>query len=97
MVGAELFDDTKQALQIASGYTAQITFPIPGPLAATAPANIPLWYFDETNGMWKEQGNAQVQGGNYVGNVSHFSFWNCDYPATLVQLEAIVKTPMVHL
>lgn len=91
MVGAELFDDTKQALQIASGYTAQITFPIPGPLATTAPANIPLWYFDETNGMWKEQGNAQVQGGNYVGNVSHFSFWNCDYPATLVQLEAIVK------
>ena len=96
MVGAELFDDTKQALQIASGYTAQITFPIPGPLAAIAPANIPLWYFDETNGMWKEQGNAQVQGGNYVGNVSHFSFWNCDVPANAVYLTIHVQDQNNH-
>lgn len=92
MVGAELFDDNNQALQIAAGGKAQISFPLPAALSATAPASIPLWYFDETNGMWKEQGTAQIQGGNYVGNVSHFSFWNCDQPIEMVRFEATVKS-----
>jgi hypothetical protein len=91
MIGAELYDDNNQALQIASGYNAQITFPIPSSLSSNAPTTIPLWHFDGTTGMWKEEGFAQKQGNEYVGSVSHFSFWNCDVPGNFIQFEATFK------
>ena len=100
MIGAELYDDNNQALQIAPGNNAQITFPIPASLSSNAPTTIPLWHFDGTTGMWKEEGFAQKQGNEYVGSVSHFSFWNCDVPSNFVQFEATFKnangTPLVN-
>ncbi|MBK8702798.1 MAG: carboxypeptidase regulatory-like domain-containing protein [Saprospiraceae bacterium] len=57
-----------------------------------APATIPLWYFDENAGLWREEGSATRQGDNYVGSVSHFSFWNCDYPFPLVNIEGQLLT-----
>mgnify|MGYP002360886137 CR=1 FL=1 len=93
MVAAELFDDNNQALQIAQGSTATITFPITASLGVNAPNSIPLWYFDESSGMWKEQGSAQKQGNNYVGEVTHFSFWNCDVPSNFIHFEATFKNP----
>ena len=85
MVAVELKGDQGQSLQIASGKKATLTFPIPSSLSTTAPASIPLWYFDESNGLWKEEGSATKVGNNYVGDVSHFSFWNCDVPSNFVQ------------
>jgi hypothetical protein len=85
MVAVELKGDQGQALQIASGKKATLTFPIPSSLSSTAPASIPLWYFDESNGLWKEEGSATKVGNNYVGDVTHFSFWNCDVPSNFVQ------------
>jgi len=67
-------------LQIATGKKATLTLSIPSSLTATAPATIPLWYFDETKGLWKEEGSATKTGNTYVGDVSHFSYWNCDFP-----------------
>ncbi len=100
MIGAELYDDNNQALQIASGNNAQITFPIPASLSSNAPTTIPLWHFDGTTGMWKEEGFAQKQGNEYVGSVSHFTFWNCDVPSNFVQFEATIKntngTPLTN-
>lgn len=101
MIGAELYDDNNQALQIAPGNNAQITFPIPASLSSNAPTTIPLWHFDGTTGMWKEEGFAQKQGSEYVGSVSHFSFWNCDVPGNFVQFEATFKntngTPLTNV
>ena len=85
MVAVELTGDQGQPLQIASGKKATLTFPIPSSLSTTAPASIPLWYFDESNGLWKEEGSATKVGNNYVGEVTHFSFWNCDVPSNFVQ------------
>src|SRR5205814_609485 len=48
------------------------------------------WYFDETSGLWKEQGTATKMGANYVGDVSHFSFWNCDYASSFINLDITV-------
>lgn len=92
MIGVEMYDDNNQALQIATNKTAEIIFPIPASIKASAPNIIPLWYFDETIGMWIEEGEAQIQGNNYVGKVSHFTFWNFDIPSDFVQLEATLKT-----
>jgi len=85
MMAVELRGDQGQLLQIATGKKATLTFPIPSALSTTAPTSIPLWYFDETNGLWKEEGSATKVGNNYVGDVAHFSFWNCDVPSNFVQ------------
>ncbi|HEY9068966.1 MAG TPA: hypothetical protein VIV61_01845 [Candidatus Ozemobacteraceae bacterium] len=64
---------------------ATLTIPIG---AGNVPTNdtIPLWSFDPATGKWKEEGVAtrQVVGGNvvYVGQVTHFTFYNLDRPFT---------------
>lgn len=77
VIAVELFDDNGQPLQIADGQTAQLRIAVDDP--ATAPATLPLWYLDETTGAWVEEGFATLIGNEYVGSVSHFSYWNFDY------------------
>jgi hypothetical protein len=91
MIGVELEGSNGEKLNLASGKTATIIMPIPSSSLSSAPATIPLWFFDETNGLWKEEGTATKQGGNYVGNVSHFTFWNCDVPNNFVTLRLTLK------
>lgn len=54
--------------------------PLTGAYLSDAPATIPLWCFDEVSGIWREDGSATKVGNNYVGEVSHFTFWNFDWP-----------------
>ena len=76
MLGVELTNTSGQELKIAGGKTAEISLPIPASLQATAPATIALWHFDEVKGRWMEQGIAAKTGTSYIGNVTHFSFWD---------------------
>ncbi|HEX8531663.1 MAG TPA: hypothetical protein VF646_16640, partial [Cytophagales bacterium] len=69
-----------EALQMAPGKTASLTIAIPASQRTTAPATIPLWYFDEAAGVWIEEGSAAKQGNQYVGTVKHFTDWNADDP-----------------
>lgn len=84
MAAVELTGAAGELLQVAPAKKATLTFPIPAALSS-APANLPLWSFDETKGLWKQEGYAVKSGSNYVGEVSHFSFWNCDVPNNYVQ------------
>jgi hypothetical protein len=93
MMAVELSGSSGQELKIASGKKAELTFPIPSSLQASAPASIPLWHFDETKGRWMEEGSATRVGNNYVGQVAHFSFWNCDVPGNFVTLCVHATTP----
>ncbi len=86
MVSVELFGANDEPLQIADGQTATISLPVTGEAANTAPQSIPLWYFDEASAQWIEEGSATLQNGSYVGEVSHFTFWNCDIPTDYVRL-----------
>ena len=86
MIGVELTGTGGQPLKVAPGKTAELTFPIPASLAASAPATIDLWHFDEVNGRWKQEGQATKIGNNYIAQVSHFSFWNCDAPFPVVNV-----------
>jgi len=70
--------------KIASDKKATITMPLSGLLSAAPPTSIPLWYFNESNGLWKQDGTATKTGNTYVGEVSHFSWWNCDLPNATV-------------
>ncbi|MBS4042883.1 MAG: hypothetical protein KGZ59_03625 [Chitinophagaceae bacterium] len=79
MMAVELNGTNGEALQLAPNKNAIISFPIVSATQVTAPASIPLWFFDETKGMWVEEGSATKVGNTYVGSVSHFTWWNCDW------------------
>ena len=90
MLNVELRGSAGQKLNIATGHTAEITIRIDDSQQATAPSTIPLWHFDEAKGYWKEDGVATKVGNKYVGEVSHFSWWNCDAFASTVSLTITV-------
>ena len=91
MAAVELTGAAGELLQIVNGQKATLTLPIPSSLSSSAPTTIPLWYFDEAGGLWKQEGSATKTGNNYVGDVSHFSFWNYDVPANYVQFNCTLK------
>ena len=91
MLGVELQGDAGEKLQLASGKTAVLTWAIPTALQATAPATIPLWYFNDSSGRWIEEGSAVKVGNSYVGQVGHFSYWNCDAASGTVNFKVHVK------
>ncbi|TMI80101.1 MAG: hypothetical protein E6H10_14335, partial [Bacteroidetes bacterium] len=88
MTSIEMNNAAGEKLQLASGKTAIITLPIPSAMQATAPATIPLWYVDETKGIWKQEGTANKQGSNYTGTVAHFSFWTAGQLLQDIRLDA---------
>lgn len=92
MIAVELESTAGEKLQIASGKTASLTMPIPSSLSADAPASIPLWFVNEQTGVWSEEGSAVKNGSNYVGEVKHFTYWNCDISGPVVKLSATFQT-----
>lgn len=91
MIGIEILSSSGEALQIGPDYTAQITFPIADEQMAHAPEIMPLWYFDESTGMWYEEESATKIGNTYTAEVRHFSFWNCDIPIPFVFIEGTLN------
>ncbi|MBK9250114.1 MAG: carboxypeptidase regulatory-like domain-containing protein [Ignavibacteria bacterium] len=85
-----LTDEIGAELNLASGKTATLTYPITPSQQKTAPASMPLWYFDEALGMWKEEGVAVKSGDSYSGEVAHFTDWNLDVPAKTAKINGRV-------
>ena len=100
MMAVELESTAGDKLQIKSGAVASLTTPIPASVQATAPQTIALWSVDEQTGIWEEEGTATKQGNVYVGDVKHFSFWNCDVSVNAVHISMTVKNstgqPLVY-
>jgi len=90
IIKVEMKNDAGADLKIKSGNTSEITVDIPPSMEATAPATIPLWYYDDATGLWKEEGTATKQGDKYVGTVAHFSDWNCDTPEGTATVRGLV-------
>jgi hypothetical protein len=86
MLAVELEGTSGEQLQLASGNKATIRTAIPPSLLAKAPSSMPLWFFDENVGLWKEEGAATRDGNFYTGEVSHFTYWNYDDPLAFVYL-----------
>ena len=86
MVAVELRDANGNELNLADGAEATVQFPIAEGQLSDAPDQIALWSFDEAKGLWIEEGFATRQGNNYIGQVQHFSFWNCDAPFPLIHI-----------
>ena len=91
MLAIEMQGDAGEKLQLAAGKKATLTWAIPDSLQAAAPSTIPLWYFNDSTGRWIEEGTAIRVGNSYVGQVAHFSWWNCDAAAGTVNFKVHIK------
>ena len=91
MVAAELSGQSNEKLQISKGKSVSFIAPIEQEQLSSAPNSMPLWLFNEANGLWEERGIATKEGNNYVGKFDHFSYWNFDMPHT----PCIVKVKFV--
>lgn len=92
MIAAELTGSSGQKLQPSATNPATISVGLSATLLARAPATIPLWHFNETDGIWVHEGEANLVNGSYVGQVKHFSFWNCDVPFDVAYIKGSVVT-----
>ncbi|MEO7984162.1 MAG: hypothetical protein ABI688_08775, partial [Bacteroidota bacterium] len=91
MMDIELESAAGEKLQLAPGQIATLTTAIPASLQSSATTTIPLWYVDEHTGIWQEEGMATKNGNNYVGQVKHFTPWNCDITIPMVEVTATIK------
>lgn len=91
MTCVNLTDNDGHKLQLKDGSPATLTFPIPEGMATNPPASIPLWSFNESTGLWEEEGEAILKDNLYIGQVKHFSWWNLDYPEEQAKIEGYVK------
>ena len=91
MAHIDLLDDNGNKVKIKSGMHATVTIPVPQSLQSSASSTIAMWYFDETKGIWKEEGSGTLQNGKYTGKVAHFSVWNYDHWNPLMILSMILR------
>lgn len=78
MASVLITDGVGNELQLGNGASATMRLPIAADQSSEAPATVPLWHLNEQTGLWEPEGDAQRQGGEYVGVVQHFSTWNVD-------------------
>lgn len=91
MTAVNMTDAEGNKLQLKEGSKATLTFPIPDGMTDNLPETIPLWSFNEKNGLWEEEGVAHLQGNVYVGEVTHFSWVNLDEPEDDATVKGYVR------
>ncbi len=88
-INVNLRDAAGNALNLAAGQRATIRIPV-STRSASVPATMPLFYFNETTGLWVQEGTATLAGTApnqyYEGTVSHFSYWNADQVADTIRV-----------
>ncbi len=75
LISLTLKDSNGNRVSIADGETVTLTFDAVSSLEK--PNTLPLWYYDYEQGLWVEEGYAQLQeDGTYKGDVSHLGTWS---------------------
>lgn len=80
-INVVLEDESGASINLGANQQATVRIPVASS-STNPPATIPLFYFDEQQGLWIEEGEATLTtlGGEtyYVGQVTHFTTWNAD-------------------
>ena len=90
MMSISMTDAAGKEVQVKEG--SEVTLVFPAPEGLEAHDEIPLWSFNETIGIWEEEGKATKQAdGTYKGTIKHFSWHNLDYPESRASVSLTVK------
>jgi hypothetical protein len=92
VIATELFGESNQKLNIAPGKKVKLSFPANILNNGMVPLVQDLWYFDETIGLWKQEGKAYLSGTVYIAEVSHFSYWLIGSTDPLITYRARILT-----
>lgn len=77
-MGVNMFNaDKSAAVRLAPGRTAALSLHLDAKMLGET---IPMWWFDESTGRWREEGAATYVDGSFVAEVGHFTIWNWDLP-----------------
>lgn len=91
---ATFTDEIDNDLNLASGSIATIRIPL-ADKSGNPPTTIPLFFYDETQGLWVEEGTATLlsdaSGTYYEGTVGHFSTWNADSLYAQIRINGCVQ------
>lgn len=90
MMTVDFYGSTGSHLQLATGKKANIQMDLPyssvGGNSLDVGSEIPLWHFDEAQGIWIEEGIGHVVASSssstglaVTAEVAHFSTWNWDF------------------
>ena len=75
LISILLKDSNGNRLHLAESETATLKFDAVSSLKK--PATLPLWYYDYNQGLWFEEGYAELQDdGSYKGEISHLGTWS---------------------
>ncbi|MDO8892712.1 MAG: carboxypeptidase regulatory-like domain-containing protein [Sulfurimicrobium sp.] len=78
-MGVNMYNADKSAeVRLAPGTTAELSLQVDE--SKRVVDQIPMWWFDEATGVWREDGAADYVDGSFVADVSHFTTWNWDLP-----------------
>eukprot|EP00118_Oscarella_pearsei_P011477 m.77499 g.77499 ORF g.77499 m.77499 type:complete len:409 (+) comp36035_c0_seq4:1039-2265(+) len=81
-----LLQDATTGKAISLKKPVEVQLPLSPKIQASLGDVIEAWYFNETLGIWVQEGAGIVKEINgslvWVYNASHFSWWNCDRPWT---------------
>lgn len=89
-IAAVELSDNGQTLNLLEDHPATLKFPVPDELQGIAPGQIGLWRFDEVSGIWREEGQAELNGAYYEASVPHFSFWCIGEEFEAVELSGLI-------
>lgn len=80
----ELTDGSGGLLNLASDNDSLVTVetPIPAIFAAMAPDSIDNWYTGGNLAYSSNEGSGRKEGGKYISEVGHFSYWSVQIPYT---------------
>jgi len=91
---ATFTDSMDNNLNLTQGANATIRIPL-ADKTGNPPTTIPLYFYNETSGLWVEEGSATLltdtTGSYYEGAVSHFSAWNADVLYPQIRINGCVE------
>lgn len=76
MIFIEFTGSGGEVLQIAKNKKAVLTQVLPHNLVQSLPQIVPIWYFDDATGLWKQDGEAIHTGNTCEGEISHLGCLN---------------------
>lgn len=75
MMALELQSESGEKLHLDTSKSVSFKLPIPATLKSIAPDAVPLWHFEDSSRVWREDGSATKTGDSYTGTLKYFTTW----------------------